>query len=79
MSVKSDSSVWISPWLLSRSTIARWATALEACGVPATGLAGTVAAAAFLADTLDRAQFKRVGFCGLFFPVLERLNPRRAG
>ena len=47
------------------------ATALEACGVPAAGLAGTVAAAAFLADTLDRAQFKRVGFCGLFFPVLE--------
>jgi hypothetical protein len=46
-------------------------TALEACGVASVGLAGTLAAAAFLTDTLDRAQFKRVGFCGLFFPVLE--------
>jgi uncharacterized protein (UPF0210 family) len=46
-------------------------TALESCGVAASGLAGTIAAAAFLADTLDRAQFKRAGFCGLFFPVLE--------
>ena len=45
--------------------------ALEALGVPVAGLAGTAAAAAFLADTLDRAQFQRTGFCGLFFPVLE--------
>ncbi len=35
------------------------------------GEAGTLAAAAFLADALDRAQFKRAGFCGLFLPVLE--------
>lgn len=46
-------------------------TALEALGVPAVGLAGTIAAAAFLADCLDHAQFKRTGFCGLFLPVLE--------
>jgi len=46
-------------------------TALESLGVPAVGLAGTIAAAAFLADCLDRAQFKRTGFCGLFLPVLE--------
>jgi len=46
-------------------------TALELLGVSAVGLAGTVAAAAFLADCLDRAQFKRTGFCGLFLPVLE--------
>jgi len=45
--------------------------ALEALGIPVTGMAGTAAAAAFLADTLDRAQFQRAGFCGLFFPVLE--------
>lgn len=36
---------------------------------------GTLAAAAFLADTLDAAlraaQVKRVGFCGLFLPVFE--------
>ena len=46
-------------------------TACEALGVPATGLAGTAAAIAFLADSLDRAQFQRTGFCGLFLPVLE--------
>jgi uncharacterized protein (UPF0210 family) len=46
-------------------------TALESFGILATGLAGTVAASAFLADCLDRAQFRRTGFCGLLFPVLE--------
>jgi uncharacterized protein len=46
-------------------------TALEALGVPAVGLSGSVAAAAFLADCLDHAQFKRTGFCGLFLPLLE--------
>lgn len=44
---------------------------LEAFGVPAVGLAGSAAAAAFLSDCLDRAQFQRTGFCGLFLPVLE--------
>ncbi len=28
-------------------------------------------AAAFLADSLDQASFRRTGFCGLLFPVLE--------
>jgi uncharacterized protein (UPF0210 family) len=46
-------------------------TALEAFGVPAIGLAGTAAAAAVLAECLDQAQFRRTGFCGLFFPVFE--------
>jgi len=32
---------------------------------------GTLAAAAFLADALDRARIPSVGFSGLFFPVLE--------
>jgi uncharacterized protein (UPF0210 family) len=46
-------------------------TAIEAMGAAAAGLAGTAAVAAFLADCLDRAQFQRTGFCGLFLPVLE--------
>lgn len=32
---------------------------------------GTLAAAAFLADSLERAKIQHVGFAGLFFPVLE--------
>lgn len=35
------------------------------------GESGTLAAAAFLADTLDRARFQHIGFSGLFFPVFE--------
>jgi hypothetical protein len=46
-------------------------TALETIGLQAVGAAGTIAAASFLADCLDRAHFKRVGFCGLILPVLE--------
>lgn len=46
-------------------------TALESLGLSAFGRFGSVAAAGFLADCLDRAQFKRTGFCGLFLPVLE--------
>ncbi len=45
--------------------------ALERCGVPAVGLSGSTAAAAFLADSLDRVTFQRAGFSGLMFPVLE--------
>jgi uncharacterized protein (UPF0210 family) len=45
--------------------------ALERLGVPAVGLHGSLAAAAFLADALDRARFQRAGFSGLFLPVLE--------
>ncbi|MGH2620404.1 MAG: DUF711 family protein [Anaerolineales bacterium] len=46
-------------------------TALELLGVPALGLAGSAAAAAFLTDCLNQAQFQRTGFCGLMLPVLE--------
>ena len=35
------------------------------------GSHGTLAAAAFLADALDRARIPSVGFSGLFFPVFE--------
>jgi hypothetical protein len=46
-------------------------TALEGLGLPAVGLHGSLAAAAFVADALDRAQFHRAGFSGLMLPVME--------
>jgi uncharacterized protein (UPF0210 family) len=54
--------------------------ALEALGVPALGRHGSLAAAAILADTVDRANFGRAGFSGLMLPVLEdtRLAQRAA-
>jgi uncharacterized protein len=45
--------------------------ALEQLGLPAIGLSGSLAAAAFLTDILDRASFKRTGFNGLMLPLLE--------
>jgi uncharacterized protein (UPF0210 family) len=45
--------------------------ALEALGLSALGLSGSLAAAAFLADTLDRGSWMRTGFNGLMMPVLE--------
>lgn len=45
--------------------------ALEALGPPEIGLPGSLTAVAFLADCLDRADFPRTGFCGVFLPVLE--------
>lgn len=45
--------------------------ALERLGLPAVGSQGSLLAAAFLTDALDRAQFTRTGFCGLMLPVLE--------
>ncbi len=56
-------------------------TALERLGSPEVGRHGSLAAAAFLADTLDRARFPRAGFNGLFLPVLEdaTLAARAAG
>lgn len=47
------------------------AEAAERLGVPAVGLAGSLAGMAFLAESLDRAQFPRTGFSGLMLPVLE--------
>ncbi|MEE8121948.1 MAG: DUF711 family protein, partial [Anaerolineales bacterium] len=46
-------------------------TALETIGASTFGQPGSAAAAAFLTDCLDSARFQRVGFCGLFLPVLE--------
>jgi uncharacterized protein (UPF0210 family) len=45
--------------------------ALEGMGIPKVGLHGSLAAAALLASTLDQAKFYRIGFSGLFFPLLE--------
>jgi uncharacterized protein (UPF0210 family) len=46
-------------------------SALEALGLPALGRSGSLAAAAFLADTLDRGSWLRAGFNGLMMPLLE--------
>lgn len=45
--------------------------AMEILGISALGNHGSLAAAAFLADTLDRGKWKRVGFNGLMLPLLE--------
>lgn len=45
--------------------------ALESLGLSAFGLSGTLAAAAFLTNTLDLANFTRTGFNGLMLPLLE--------
>jgi uncharacterized protein len=45
--------------------------ALELLGVESVGLSGSLAAAAFIADTLDLGTWKKVGFNGLMLPVLE--------
>jgi len=45
--------------------------AIERLGVPLVGLHGSLAAAAILAETIDRARFPRAGFSGLMMPVLE--------
>ena len=44
---------------------------LEALGVKLLGEHGSLAAAAFLADTLDRGSWLRTGFNGLMLPILE--------
>ncbi len=46
-------------------------TAIENLGVPAVGLAGSLAASALLTEALQRARFKQAGFNGLMLPVME--------
>lgn len=48
--------------------------ALEQLGVSAFGRSGTLAAAAFLTDSFDRANYQRTGFNGLMLPLLEDLT-----
>lgn len=45
--------------------------AIELLGAPMIGLPGSLAAAAILADMLDRGSWKKIGFNGLMLPVLE--------
>jgi hypothetical protein len=45
--------------------------AFERMGVPAVGLHGSLAAAAVLTESIERARFPRAGFSGLMMPVLE--------
>ncbi|MBE2223263.1 MAG: DUF711 family protein [Anaerolineae bacterium] len=45
--------------------------ALEALGLPHIGSAGSLFAAGFVTEAIDRAQFLRCGFSGLMLPVLE--------
>lgn len=47
------------------------AGAIEAAGKNQVGQAGSLAAAAVIADILDRGSWKRTGFNGLMLPVLE--------
>jgi uncharacterized protein len=44
---------------------------LEVLGIPRVGQSGSLAAAAFIADTLDQGTWLRSGFNGLMLPVLE--------
>lgn len=44
---------------------------MELMGIPSLGMSGSLAAAAFLASTLDLGKWKRSGFNGLMLPVLE--------
>lgn len=46
-------------------------TAMERLGVPSVGLHGSLAAAAFLTNSLDLAEYPRAGFNGLMLPLLE--------
>ena len=46
-------------------------SAIERLGPPRLGLSGSLAAAAYVADLLDRGDWKRTGFNGLMLPVLE--------
>jgi uncharacterized protein (UPF0210 family) len=45
--------------------------AIESFGAGSVGGGGSVAAVAFLADCLDRAEFRRTGFSGVLLSVLE--------
>lgn len=45
--------------------------AVERMGVPKVGLHGSLAAAAILTETIERADFPRLGFSGFMQPVLE--------
>ncbi len=45
--------------------------AMEKGGLPAVGLAGSVAVASMMTECIDKARFNRTGFCGILTAVLE--------
>jgi hypothetical protein len=56
------------------------AAAMETLGLGHIGAPGSLFAAAFITEAIDRAQFQRCGFSGLMLPVLEdSVLARRAG
>jgi uncharacterized protein (UPF0210 family) len=53
---------------------------METLGLGHIGAPGSLFAAAFITEAIDRAQFQRCGFSGLMLPVLEdSVLARRAG
>ena len=58
----------LAPYPESESSLG---TAMEALGVPAVGLHGSLMAAAFLTGAIDKAKFLKAGFNGLMLPLLE--------
>ena len=46
-------------------------TAMEALGLPAVGLHGSLMASAFFTDAIGKARFPKTGFNGLMLPLLE--------
>ncbi|MFO7584738.1 MAG: DUF711 family protein [Anaerolineales bacterium] len=46
-------------------------TAFERLGVPRVGLHGSLAAASFITEAMDSAEYQRAGFNGLMMPALE--------
>jgi uncharacterized protein (UPF0210 family) len=58
----------LAPYPLDQLSIG---TAIENMGVPSIGLHGSLAAVAILAETLERAEYPRVGFSGVMLPLLE--------
>jgi uncharacterized protein (UPF0210 family) len=58
----------LAPFPLEQTSLGH---ALETLGIPRIGQSGSLAAAAFIADTLDQGTWLRSGFNGLMLPVLE--------
>lgn len=58
----------LAPYPTAKQSLAR---AMEALGLPHVGAPGSLFAAAFITEAIDRANFPRCGFSGLMLPVLE--------
>lgn len=54
-------------------------TAMESLGGMQVGRHGSLAASAFIADTIDKAIFPHIGFCGMMLPLLEDATLSKRG